>query len=100
MDLAELTGFDWDEGNRNKNWEYHGVSHLEAEQVFFNEPLLIYEDLKHSTEESRWYVLGTTDHERTLQVVFTVRESKVRVISARDMSRKERREYEKANSEV
>ena len=100
MDLAEITGFDWDEGNRGKNWDNHRVSHLEAEQVFFNEPLLIYEDLKHSTEESRWYLLGTTDYERRLQVVLTVRKNMVRVISARDMSRKERRKYEKANSEV
>ena len=100
MSLSGITGFDWDEGNRDKNGDSHWVSHLEAEQVFFNKPLLIYEDFVHSTEESRWFVLGTTDHKRRLQVVFTIRNAKVRVISARDMSRMERREYEKADSEI
>lgn len=91
-----LTGFDWDEGNFLKNWEKHGVSHLEAEQVFFNEPLLLYEDRKHSELESRWFVLGRTDQSRELMLVFTVRADKIRIISARPMSRKEREIYEKA----
>ena len=93
--LSGLTGFDWDEGNVLKNWEKHGVNHLEAEQVFFNEPLIVSEDLKHSVEESRWYVLGRTDGARKLMVVFTIRADQIRVISARDMSRKERETYEK-----
>ena len=92
--LAGITGFDWDEGNLIKNWEKHHVSHLEAEQVFFNKPLLVFEDLKHSVEESRWYVLGRTGSARKLMIVFTIRDNKVRVISARDMSRKERTIYE------
>jgi len=90
-----VTGFDWDDGNLLKHWEKHSVTHLEAEQVFFNEPLIIAEDEKHSQKESRWYGLGRTDAQRLLMVVFTVRDNKIRVISARDMSRKERKEYEK-----
>jgi uncharacterized DUF497 family protein len=93
--FSKITGFDWDEGNLLKNWEKHAVSHLEAEQVFFNEPLIVFEDLKHSLEESRWYVLGRTDESRKLMIVFTIRGDKIRVISSRDMSRKERRIYEK-----
>jgi len=91
-----ITGFDWDEGNFLKNWEKHGVSHFEAEEVFFNQPLLVYHDSKHSNEESRWFVLGRTDNWRELMLVFAIREKKIRVISARPMSRKERRAYEKA----
>ena len=93
--LSEATGFDWDEGNLLKNWEKHSVTHLEAEQVFFNEPLIVAEDEKHSQKERRWYGLGRTDVYRLLMVVFTIREKKIRVISAREMSRKERKVYEK-----
>jgi len=93
----DLVGFDWDKGNFLKNWESHQVSHLEAEQVFFNEPLLVYTDEKHSKKESRWYVLGRTDEKRNLMIVFTIRSKKIRVISARSMSRKERKIYEREN---
>lgn len=97
--LQDLTGFEWDEANLFKNWEKHSVTHWEAEQVFFNRPRLVFEDDKHSTEEERWYVLGKTDGQRFLMLVFTIRGTKVRVISARDMSRKERKIYEKADEE-
>lgn len=93
MDL-NVTGFDWDDGNLLKNWEKHGVTHLEAEQIFFNEPLIVVDDEKHSQDEPRWYGLGRTDAKRTLMVVFALRNYKIRVISARDMSRKERKIYE------
>lgn len=93
MDL-NVTGFDWDDGNLLKNWEKHGVTHLEAEQVFFNEPLIVVDDKNHSQDEPRWYSLGRTDAKRTLMVVFTLRNQKIRIISARDMSRKERKIYE------
>ena len=92
--LDETDGFVWDEGNILKNWEKHSVSHLEAEQVFFNQPLLVNSDDQHSESENRWYVLGKTDAQRPLFVVFTLRGTKIRVISARDMSRKERKIYE------
>ena len=92
--FSKVTGFDWNKGNLLKNWEKHGVTHLESEQVFFNEPLIVQDDEKHSQEEPRWYGLGSTDSRRLLMVVFTIRNNKIRVISARDMNRKERKVYE------
>jgi uncharacterized DUF497 family protein len=92
--MLNPTGFDWDDGNLLKNWEKHGVTHLEAEQVFFNEQLIVVDDKKHSQDEPRWYGLSSTDSNRTLMIVFTLRNQKIRVISARDMSRKERKIYE------
>ena len=98
FDLAKITNFDWDEGNARKN-EKHGVSTAEAEQVFFNKPLLVLEDSKHSILEPRFHALGRTDKIRLLHITFTLRDAgeKIRVISARNMHRKERVIYEKAN---
>ncbi len=95
IDLAKITGFDWDEGNARKN-EKHEVSSAEAEQVFFNAPLLLLEDAKHSNQELRFHALGKSDQERLLHIAFTLRaaSTKIRVISARDMHRKERMIYE------
>jgi len=96
-------GFDWNQGNINKNWVRHGVTDSECEQVFFNQPLIILPDLKHSIQEERFYALGRTDSDRTMFVVFSLRKKLVRVISARDMNRKEKKEYkkyEKENSEI
>ena len=93
--LVGCTGFDWDEGNLLKNWERHGVTVAECEQVFFNRPLLAKPDERHSLSEPRFYVLGQADSGRRLFVVFTVREQYIRVISARDQSRRERRSYER-----
>lgn len=99
--LSTLNGFEWDEGNSEKNWTTHRVSRSECEEVFFNRPLALAEDQKHSQEEVRYYALGQSDRERKLFVVFTIRGSLIRVISARDMSRTERRIYdEKKDSEV
>ena len=98
VDLSSFEAFDWDDGNRTKNWLSHQVSTSECEEVFFNLPLLLAEDVKHSEQETRFYVLGQTNTERTLFISFTMRTHNVRVISARDMSRKERRTYAKANS--
>jgi hypothetical protein len=97
IDLAKITNFDWDEGNARKN-EKHGVSMAETEQVFFNTPLLVLEDIKHSRHELRFHALGKTDMERLLHITFTLRDAgkKIRVISAWDMHRKERSIYEKA----
>ena len=91
--LAAATGFDWDPGNRDKNWLGHDVTTAECEQVFFSEPLVVFSDAKHSQAEDRFYALGRTSADRRLFVVFTMRGTLVRVISARDMSRKERRLY-------
>jgi len=92
--LSNCRGFEWDKGNCDKNWVKHQVAIWECEQIFFNHPLVITEDTKHSTEEERFYALGRTDLKRTLLVVFAVRREKIRIISARDMNRKERRIYE------
>jgi uncharacterized DUF497 family protein len=88
------TGFNWDEGNVNKNWEKHGVADFECEEVFFNQPLIVRHDSKHSQHEARFYALGRTDSNRLLFVAFTVRRKLIRVISAREMTRSERRIYE------
>lgn len=93
--LSEVEGFEWDDANTHKNQDKHGVWTGEIEQVFFNEPLLLYTDWNHSEHETRWYVLGRTDEWRRLMIVFTVKSRRIRVISARDMSRKERSIYEK-----
>ena len=91
--IPEFEGFDWSGGNAKKNWQSHQVTPLEAEQVFFNTPLLCGADAEHSQKESRFYVLGQTDEGRELFVAFTLRGKRLRVISARNMSRKERRIY-------
>ena len=92
--LLECTGFEWDEGNRDKNWIKHKVSNSECEEIFFNQPLIINFDKNHSKIEIRFYALGHTDLNRKLFIVFTIRNKKIRVISARDMSKKERKIYE------
>ena len=88
IDLAKITGFDWDAGNARKN-EKHGVTAAEAEQVFFNVPLLMVADAKHSEKEPRFHALGKTVNERRIHITFTLRDAgeKIRVISARDMHR-------------
>ncbi len=94
FDFESIIGFDWDEGNRQKNWEKHQVDFRECEEVFFNQPLLVSEDTKHSFQEKRYHVLGRSDTSRLLFLVFTTRNNKIRVISARDQSKKERIAYE------
>ena len=91
--MPDFEGFDWSDGNAEKNWERHRVMPLEAEQVFFNSPLLAQADKAHSAQERRFFVLGQTDEGRELFVAFTLRVKRIRVISARDMSRQERRMY-------
>ena len=93
--LSQATGFEWDAGNLEKNWRTHQVSAAECEQVFFNQPLIAAPDVAHSGQEPRFYSLGQTDAARLLFLVFTLRGTLIRVISARDMSRKERKVYEK-----
>src|SRR5438128_595401 len=88
-----ITGFKWDEGNSEKTWQRHGVTQAEAEQVFFNRPLVVTGDPKQSAKETRYFTLGRTDEGREMTVIFTFRGSLLRVISARPMSRKERRVY-------
>ena len=100
IDLTQVEGFDWDDGNSRKSGDKHGVNQAEAEQVFLNEPLLLVVDEKHSSTEARYQALGRTDAGRQLHVSFTLRRdgALVRVISARDMNRKERGFYEQSFS--
>jgi len=98
-ELFDCTGFQWDDGNAEKNWLRHRVSRTESEQIFFNQPLLIVDDVGHSEREDRYYALGRTDGDRPLFVVFTIRETLIRVISARDMTRRERKVYYHASPE-
>ena len=96
--LDRVVGFEWDAGNARKN-DKHGVSMAEAEQVFFNAPLLLLDDVAHSQAEARFHALGQTDDARFLHITFTLRRAGelIRVISARDMHRKERSVYDQAN---
>ena len=95
-----ITGFEWDAGNQRKNVEAHQVTQIEAEELFFNQPLIVTPDEGHSTQEPRWHALGVTDNGRRLHVTFTFRRNntKIRIISARAMSRKERKIYEEQST--
>ena len=94
--FPDVQGFQWDEGNSSKNWARHGISQTEAEQVFVNRPVIVTGDVAHSGTEARYFAFGRTDGGRLLTVVFTVRGQLLRVISARPMSRRERRGYAQA----
>ena|SRR2546421_201217 len=91
--LAAFEGFDWDDGNRSKNQLKHNVLDSECEEVFFNEPLLLTDDKKHSDVEHRIVAFGVTNSGRRPMIVFTPRGSLLRVISAREMNRRERTMY-------
>ncbi len=95
FDLSNIVGFEWDEGNREKNWNKNKVDYKEAEEIFFNKPLRISEDTKHSSNEKRFHALGITNNGRKLFMAFTIRRNKTRPISCRNQDDKERRDYEK-----
>lgn len=96
IDWKQIRGFDWGDGNQRKNSNKHSVNQFEAEQIFFNQPLLVLADEKHSQNEVRYHALGKSNAIRLLHVTFTLRSENtlIRVISARDMHRKERNSYE------
>jgi uncharacterized protein len=98
IDIEQIAGFEWDDGNSRKSADKHDVSQAEAESVFFNDPLIVVADVKHSEKEPRRNALGKTAQNRLLHVTFTLRQGGaiIRIISARDMHRKERRIYEQA----
>ena len=93
-EFDNFVGFQWDRGNIDKNLIKHNVENWESEQVFFNKPLLVLDDPKHSIPEKRWAAFGKTDADRFLIVIFTKRGDLIRVISARDMNKKERKFYD------
>ncbi len=92
--LDNFEGFDWDEGNSNKNWYRHRITDRECEEIFSNLPIIVSEDERHSPAEMRYRALGRSDADRYLFVAFTIRKSLLRVISAREMNRREERRYE------
>jgi len=100
--IPEPIRFEWDKGNRDKSLKKHEVANKESEQTFENKPRFIFEDPKHSLREQRYGLFGQTDKGRLLSIVFTIREEKIRIITARDISRKERSSYEKikANTKI
>jgi uncharacterized DUF497 family protein len=101
IDFDAIVGFEWDSGNSRKNEVKHSVTQVEIEEVFFNTPLFISSDDKHSESERRYLALGKTNYARELTVIFTLRQGAtlIRVISARDQHRKERSIYEQANQQ-
>jgi hypothetical protein len=98
IEWTRVVGFDWDAGHARKSADKHGVTQSEAEQAFFNQPLLILDDDRHSFAEARFHALGRTDEDRRLQITFTLRREAtlIRIISARAMSARERSAYEKS----
>ena len=100
IDLSAIIGFDWDLGNVHKSHDKHDVSAAESEQVFFNQPLMVVEDVQHSQAELRFHAFGVTASNRQLHITFTVRTegTLIRIISARDMSLRERKWYATQNS--
>ena len=97
---SDSTEFEWDEGNRDKNRTKHDVTDSESEQVFFNRPFVTDADEPHSENEVRYYALGRTNSGRRLFISYTIRGESVRVISARDMTSPERKEYEHDTAEA
>lgn len=95
MDLSKLRNFEWDQGNQKKSVKKHNVTNSESEEVFFNQPLLLFPDIDHSNQENRYYVLGSTNRGRLLFAAFTIRKNRIRIISVRDMNKKEKQIYEK-----
>ncbi len=91
--LEACVGFQWDESNTQKNWERHGVTPEEAEEIFFHEPLIVREDMRHGRNDKRYYALGQTIPGKLLFLAFTIRRNLIRVISIRDMNRNETEAY-------
>lgn len=103
IDLSKITGFEWDKGNIDKNYQKHGIAPNETEQVFTDEDVQVERDIKHQEKEKRYIAIGKNAVDRILFVVFTLRKHKIRVISARVADQKERRLYEEAvkkNSQI
>ena len=94
LDLERLVGFDWDDGNIYKNEDKHALNYKLIEEIFFNEPLLVVEDFGHSNGECRCIAFGRDDKNSKIMVVFTTRDNLIRVISAREMTKKEKKFYE------
>jgi len=92
----KIIRFGWDEGNSGKNWKNHKVSDEECEEAFFDSRKRILKDALHSLSEERFVLLGKTTASRILFIVFTVRNDRIRIISARDLNKREKNLYEKS----
>lgn len=90
-----ITGFQWDKGNIDKNLLKHGISDQECEEVFFDPNKRILKDILHSGKENRYILLGQTKLGRLLFVAFIIRNNKIRIISTRNLNKKEKHLYEK-----
>jgi uncharacterized DUF497 family protein len=99
IDVSNFDGFDWDEGNLDKNLVSHNFAWTETEETFLQEPLLTFPSPTHSQSEERYFALGRTSTDRKLNIVFTIRKNRIRVISARDMSKKEKKLYDETLEE-
>jgi hypothetical protein len=95
MKLLEPIEFQWDKGNINKNWQKHKVKNEECEEIFFDENKKVFKDIIHSGKEKRYRIIGKTKKQRLLFIVFTMRNKKLRIISARNLNKKEEYLYEK-----
>lgn len=94
LDLSEITGFEWDKGNIVKSYQKHGIRPKESEDVFLDENLLLVDDVEHSQKEERFIAVGKSAQSKVLFIAFTVRKTKIRIISARLANKKEREQYE------
>ncbi len=95
IEFSKIIGVDWDDGNLDKNLIKHKVYFQECEELFFNDPLLVFDDVKHSQKEERYFALGKANSNKYLFIVFTIILNKIRVISARSMNKNEKKQYEK-----
>ena len=93
--IEEPIDFEWDEGNIGKN-KKHGLEDGESEEPFFDEDKKLFKDNLHSVGEERYRLIGKTKKGRLLFIAFTKREKKIRIISARDINKKEVYLYEEA----
>lgn len=90
--------FEWDKGNKDKNFKAHGVTNEECEEIFFDPHKRIVNKIFHQGREERYILIGATKERRILFIAFTIRRKKIRVISARGLSRKERKLYEESQN--
>ena len=93
IDLQKVTGFEWDKGNIDKSYSKHGITPIEAEEVFLDEDQLVLEDEKHSVSERRFAIIGKSRNGNILFIAFTQRKRNIRIISARKANSKERKKY-------
>lgn len=99
IDWGRTKSFEWDKGNVDKSYQKHGITVNQAEEIFLDENLGIIKDIKHSQKEKRFIALGKTSKNKLLFVIFTIRKDKIRIISARIASKKERSRYEQKTKE-